>query len=200
MIDPYSLNRKKDKESSETERKAKKKKTEKILVLIDWDNLFLNLINIFKPGKVNLSFRLDKLKEWLGEIGEIWAVFVFAPPHLSPWHRKLLRQHGFFLITCDKIKPEEKTKEKTGDKKEIDTVDETLIRFGELELPHPDIDYLCLVSGDFHFAELLEKAQKSGKKRAIVISGINPLARKLIAFADQHPKTKRKMILRLDEV
>ena len=168
------------------------KKERRILVLIDWDNLFLNLMDIYKPEKLNLSFHFDNLKKWLEEIGQIWAVFVFAPQHLNVWHRKFLQEREFFLVTCTKIKTGETPEE-------IDTVDETLIKLGELLLSYPDITHLCLVSGDADFIPLLEKAKKEGVKRAIAVASVKPLSRNLLPLADTHPKTRKKMILDLSK-
>lgn len=165
----------------------------RILVLIDWDNLWLNLLNIFGPENVRISHRFDELKKWLRTIGEIFAVFVFAPPFLSPIFRKIIREQGFYLVACDKI---EKTADEEG---QLDTVDEALMKFGELMLDHPDINYLCLVSGDDDFIPLLRKAEEKGIKKAIAVASIHPLSRNLVPLADRHPATQKKMILRINE-
>jgi len=162
----------------------------RILVLIDWDNIFINLMDALKPEQIQLSLRFDKLEKWLETIGKIWDVFVFAPPGLTPFHRKIIREHGFYFIACDKI---EKGRE------QIDTVDESLIRFGKSMLNHSDINYLCLASGDDDFIDLLKLAQKRKLKIAIATANFKSLSANLLPFADKHPKTQKKMILRLDE-
>ena len=174
----------------------------KVLVLVDWDNLFCNLYNDFKAEGMRLDYRLKKLKKWLqNEVAEILGDygFVFAPEHLSFLHQQICVQNGFRLITCPKRQIQNRA---TGETDEEDTVDETIIWFGQIMMRHPDVKFICLVSGDDDFVPLFEEALKHGVKRALVPPTINSLSKskRLIRLVDKHPKTQKKMVLRLDEV
>ena len=116
----------------------------KVLVLIDWDNLFLCLQDKF-GAEMNLEHRIQKLMEWIqNEIGEILEGygFVFAPDHLNSLHREMLIRNNLRII----ISPKEQI-----DGLQRDTVDKTLMWFGRMMLRHSDIGFICLVSGDEDF-------------------------------------------------
>ena len=163
----------------------------KVLILIDWDNLFICLQEKF-GAEMRIEERLQALTEWIKtEIGEIfkgWG-FVFAPDHLTIIHRDIFVKNNLRLMICPK--------EQVGGTQK-DTVDETLIWFGEAILDHPDIGFICLVSGDADYIEFLEKAKRAGIKVALAPPTINSLSRNLLDCVDIHPKTGKKMILRLD--
>ena len=58
----------------------------KVLLLIDWENVFSCLFNDFGPDRLNLDYRFKKLMEWIkAEIGELFGDhgFIFAPSHFT---------------------------------------------------------------------------------------------------------------------
>lgn len=175
--------------------------SKKVLLLIDWDNLFLCLCRRFK-AKIYLEYRIQKLMEWLqSEIGEILEGygFVFAPEHLSYFHQQTCVRNGLRLITCPKRKAKDNEKKP---EKEEDTVDETLIWFGKMMMHHPDVGIICLVAGDNDYVPLMQEAQRQNIKIALAPPTIDSLSRskKLLNLADRNPKTGRRMVFMLDSL
>ena len=171
----------------------------KVLLLVDWDNLFICLYNKFKQ-EMRLEYRIGKMVEWVqNEIGELLEGhgFVFAPEHLSVLHQQMCVEKHMRLITCHKRQIREPSGKIV---REEDTVDETLIWFGKLMLRHPDVKFICVVSGDDGYVSLMEDALKYGVKRALVPPTVDSLSRKknLVRMADKHPKTLKRMLLSLD--
>lgn len=180
--------------------------TGKVLLLIDWDNLFFCLYDMFKTN-MQLEHRLKKLIEWLQkDIGELFGGhgFVFAPEHLAIYHQQICVQNNLKIIVCPKRELKEpKPNPKTGKlMNKEDTVDETIMWFGKLMIKHPDIKFVCLVSGDDDFAPFFEEVESSNVKRVLAPPTINSLSssKRLIKLADKHPDTAKKMILMLDAV
>jgi hypothetical protein len=174
--------------------------TGQVLVLADWDNIFLCLYNVFR-AEMRLEHRIQKMMEWIKtNIGEIFGGygFMFAPEHLSILHQQLCVENGFKLITC----PKRSIKNELGEIIIEDTVDETIVWFGKIMFCHPNVRFICLVSGDDDYVPLLQEAEKCGVKRVLVAPTIDSLSRskRLIQLADKHPKTSQKMILRLDTI
>ena len=176
----------------------------KVLVLVDWDNLFFSLFNTFKQ-EMNLEYRLSKMMHWVkSDIGELLGGygFVFAPDHLDIHHREMCVKNGFRMMTCPRRKLESaKRNPKTGyTVSEEDTVDETIMWFGELMMNHSDLKCICLVSADSDFAPLFSKAKAHGIQRALVVPTINSLSasRSLIKSVSISQKDGKPMILRLD--
>ncbi len=173
----------------------------KVLILVDWDNLFYSLFDAFKV-EMNLDYRLEKLMKWIkSEIGEILGDkgFVFAPDHLSPLHQQACVENNFKLIIC----PKKDIRDEQGRLiKEEDTVDETIIWFGQMMMRHQDVEFICLVSGDDDFVPLFEEASKYGVKRVLAPPTIGSLSKSkaLIRRIDKHPATGKKMILMLDQI
>lgn len=173
----------------------------KVLILVDWDNLFYSLFDAFGV-EINLDYRLEKLMEWIKtEIGEILGDkgFVFAPEHLSPLHQQACVENNFKLIIC----PKRDVRDEQGRLiKEEDTVDETIIWFGQMMMRHQDVRFICLVSGDDDFVPLFEEVPKYGVKRVLIPPTIGSLSKSkaLIRLIDKHPMTDKKMILMLDQV
>lgn len=170
----------------------------KVLVLIDWDNIFFCLWEVFNK-EMRIDYRLKKLKEWIeNNIGEILdgKGFVFAPEHLSVLHQQICVQNDLKLMTCPK-KQKRSTEKKM---EEEDTVDETLIWFGKMMMRHPDIGFICLVSGDNDYVPLFERAASCGIKRVLIPPTINSLSKSktLIKLVDRHPQTGELMKLIMD--
>ncbi|MCX6718738.1 MAG: NYN domain-containing protein [Candidatus Staskawiczbacteria bacterium] len=168
-------------------------KDKKVLVLIDWDNLFICLCNRF-GAEIRLEYRIQKLLEWVqSQIGEILKGygFVFAPEHLADFYQKLCTENNLRLMICPK---------RQTDGKEEDTVDATLIWFARLMMRHPDVGYICLVAGDDDYVAMMKEAGLCGIKRVLAPPTIGSLSKnkKLVATADKHPTTLKKMLLRID--
>lgn len=181
-----------------------KRRKKKVLLLIDWDNLFLCLYQKF-GDKTRLEYRVQKLLEWVKhDIGEIACGFVFAPEHMTVMHRDMWAEHGLHFMTCPKrqLKKPERNPKSGAMESVRDTVDETLIWFGRMMMKHPDIGYICLVSGDNDYTSLMEEAATRHIKRALAPPTIGSLSKSqgLIKLVDIHPKTHAKMLLRLDTV
>lgn len=177
-----------------------------VLLLLDWDNIFYSLFNSFKD-ETRLEERLKKLNDWIKtEIGPIFGGygFVFAPGHLGFHDQRLCVENKLRLIICPKRTFETpKLNQKTGLMcSEEDTVDETLIWYGKIMMGHPDIKFICLVSGDDDYVPLMKFARSCGIKRILVPPTIDSLSRSknLIRSVDRHPITRKKMILRLDSI
>ena len=181
-----------------------KTSAKKVLVLIDWDNIFICLHDRFKT-ELRLEEKIQKMLEWVQrEIGEILEGhgFIFAPEHLSFFHQKMCTNNNLRLFTCPKKKLQKpEINAKSGEiEDEEDTVDETLIWFGKMMLRHPDVGFICLVAGDNDYVPLMEEAAKYNVKRALVPPTIDSLSRSkaLVKLVDIHPVTLNKMLLRLD--
>ncbi len=167
----------------------RKKDPNRILVLIDWDNIVINTLQ-YGPHDFSISQGFDRAMTELGRIGAISSVFVFAPPHLDQSHLEIFYKHGFLTISCPKVK------EKNTDRK-IDTVDGTLIQTGRTFIDKwPEITHICIGSGDKDMAPLARYAIQQGKKVAIMCAEERSLADELIELAEPHPKQKgRKLII-----
>lgn len=160
----------------------KQKKTNRVLALIDFENLLTNIE--ISALIVRLDVALDQIAQ---EVGEIINTIVFVPPHLEFWAKEF-NQHGFFTILCPKVKTKE-TEEK-------DTVDETLIKMGEfLTAQIPNITHIALGSGDIDYALFLKGIRRKGIKRIIIASDLESLSSQLIKLTDKNPEGKRMLYL-----
>lgn len=161
----------------------------KVLVLLDWENLQLGTASI-PPDKFSLQVGLEKLIEKIaGEVGKIIFVFVFLPPHLAPIWGERLKKEGFFIVCCPKIKGK--------DGVDRDTVDEELMRLGRKMIAEiPDLTHLCLGSGDQDFIPLLQDAKQQGIKIVLVSGTLTSLSKELIRFAEKDKRSgKRRVFL-----
>lgn len=179
--------------------------TKKVLLLVDWENLFFNLFTDFGAQNMDITFRLKKMLAWIqGEIGEIFGDygFVFAPEHLSLSHQRMCVNNNMKLVICPKRQLRTPKKDpKTGRMiTEEDTVDETIIWFGKTMMRHPDVKFICLVSGDDDYVPLFEEAERYSIKRVLIPPTLNSLSKskRLVRLADKHPISLKRMILRLD--
>lgn len=173
-----------------------KESESKVLLLVDWDNVFHSLFNDFGADRMNLEYRFEKLIEWVtNSVGDLLSSngFIFAPEHFNAYHRQICVKNKLKIVICPKRQTEAQIE---------DTVDETIIWFGKMMIKHPDVKFLCLVSGDEDFVPLLEEAKKNGIKVALVAPTINSLStnKTVVRLVDNNPKNRKKMILRLDRV
>jgi hypothetical protein len=157
----------------------KKTKINKILVLIDVENLRANLPPI-GPSGFSFPAGFDRtMKQIAREVGVIEDVFVFSPPHLIQLFGGELHHHGFTIIACPKVR----SKDGRG---EIDTVDQTLIDFGKKTIGRIEgLTHLCLGSGDKDFAPLVREAIRRGLKILVIASSPQSLSTELIQLSDQ---------------
>ena len=172
----------------------------KVLVLIDWDNLEICLRAAFGAGKIRIDQRIKQVMDWVEkEVGGLLEGygFVFAPGHLNEIYRGICSSNNLRTVSC----PKRKTPDKNGS---FDTVDETIIWFGKMMLKHPDVQFICIVSGDAHYLPLMEAAKKCGVKMAFAAPTVGSLSKQpstlknILRLVDVHPITKRKMFVRLD--
>lgn len=189
-------------------RPVKAKKCEQVLLLVDWENLFVSLFSVFK-NEMRLEYRLSEMLSWIqGNVGELWGGhgFVFAPEHLNVIHQEICTKLGFKFIICPK---RQLTKPKKNPKSglmvsEEDTVDETIIWFGMLIAKHPDVKHICLVSSDSDYIPFLREVSCFGVEIALVFPSIISLGRskgkQLIKLADRSKNGCNKLILKLDEL
>ena len=154
-------------------------KENKIIVLIDIENLNANLPSM---GPVGFSFSagFDRvMKQIAREVGAIEDVFVFSPPHLVQLFGEEIYRQGFTIIACPKTRSKESGEE-------IDTVDQTLIEFGKKAIRQmKGLTHLCLGSGDKDFAPLVREAIRRRLRIVILASSPGSLATELIKLSDQ---------------
>ncbi len=166
-------------------RRSQREDRKKILFLIDLENLLLNA-GLFPPERFSLANELDRItKQITDEVGNITNTFVCSPP--SQAYGEVCYEMRFFNIACAKVRNKEG--------REVDTVDQTLVEFGEqMILQIPNLTHLCLGSGDKDFSRFVRWAKLQGLKIIIVAGNLTSLSRELIELADVNPETGRKMI------
>lgn len=171
-----------------------KKKPNKILVVLDWDNLNINL-RMPLSEKFSIMTELDRVqKKITQEVGEIINVFVFASPYLIAVNSESLYNEGFYIVLCPLVRT------KTGTEKK-DTADETIIKFtNDMIAQMPDITHICLGSGDKDFCRMLRGAIRKRLKIMIIAGDLTSLSDDLIELADINPTTKDKMAYILSSI
>jgi len=162
---------------------SKKKAPAKALVLIDFENLLLALETesdkiLLEEKTPTLTERLNELTKRIArEVAEVVAVFVFIPRFSTMWSKEF-HKSGFFMIYCPKILNKES--------QEVDTVDETMIQFGQLMIQQiPDLTHLCIASGDQDFIPLIRQAIQKGLKTIVVPGSNRSLSLELKRVADR---------------
>jgi hypothetical protein len=158
-------------------KERRSRKRNKVLVLIDFENLLWNT-ELIPPEQFSIIDGLDRIiKNISREIGPIVGVFVFLPPHLSYDWATYLRKMNFFIILC----PPDLTKQRELQ----DTTDAELIRFGQFMIPQiTGLTHLCIGSGDKDFEQLVRTAILNGKKIALIAGNKKSLSRELSRLAD----------------
>lgn len=166
--------------------------TKNILFLWDWENTAKGMReNEYAKGNYDLSAGFDRLNQWLTEIGKVIRVLLFSPMHKIFGFDATFQRQEFSIVLCPKI-PRVIS---PGVVEYIDTTDANLIRHGEFCIDHmPDIGYLCLGSGDTHFAPLLRAAKNRGIKIMVVYGSEMSLSSEIWNLADKDPKTGKKMV------
>ena len=162
------------------------KSREKILMLIDWDNLSLNMD--LPPSESRVESFNQLIKQITQEVGEIAIVVVFLPPNLGHLVAEDMYELGFFTVICPKIKDKEGVRQ--------DMTDRTIIDFGKKMIALiPDLTHLCLGSGDKDFIPLIREATQKGMKIIIVASSARSLSRELVGLTDEKDDGKKLIYL-----
>lgn len=163
-----------------------------MLVLWDWENTAKGMRERgYTKGNYDLAAGFDRLKQWWDEIGKVIKVYLFSPMHKIFGFDAVFQRQEFSIILCPKITQVVSA----GVVNYMDTTDANLINQGEFCINYiPSIGYLCLGSGDKHFAPLLRNAKDKGIKIAIVHGNEASLSSELWDLADKHPRTGKKMI------
>ena len=168
----------------------------KILVLLDFDNIIINMCegDLPPPGSFSLVAGFERLMRQLGKIGKVVEVFVFAPLSTVNLWLDSLHTLGFRTITCPKI-----VTGKTGSTMEKkDIVDPVLIDLGKRLISEmPGLTHLCIGSGDSDFIPLAQEAERQGLDIIIVAGAGNPesLSPKLARFACRDPFGQKAIYL-----
>lgn len=151
----------------------------RIIFLCDVENLVLSMDEKPSPQDFSLIGGFNReIRAIAREIGEIVDVFMFLPPHYVYAYVEHFHDAGFFTIVCPKVKG------KNGE--EADTVDSTLMRFGESAINNiQGLTHLCLVSGDRDFTPLIRKAIRKGLKIIIIAGSKRSLSLGLLKLADK---------------
>lgn len=183
-----------------------KQNFKKVLLLIDWDNLFYSLFTDFGPEETLLEKRLTALLAWVKiKLGDLLGGhgFVMAPEHLSSYHQQFCEKNGLQVILCPKRQLKEPKRDPKSGKliTTEDTVDETIIWFAKMMFSNIDLGTLCLVSRDRDYIDLLKEAGKRGIKRALGMPSLTGLSRKknLLPYIDKDPETSKLLLFRLYE-
>lgn len=162
--------------------RKKKEKKNKVLVLLDFENLYINY-----PSRLIIEELNKILRQIAKEVGEVSKVFVFVPYNTASLFAEDFYRAGFITILCSKAK------DKDGADK--DTVDETILDFGqEIITEMPSLTHLLIGSGDIDFLPLIIKASRTGLDIGLIASGLRPLSFNLIKWVDKKPGTKEKMV------
>ncbi len=167
--------------------RKKEDRGNKILLLIDFENLQKNARIAQTPDNFSITDAFDSLFRQISqETGKITDAFIFVPPHTTSLLIEKFYELGLFTIFCPKVI--DKGKEK-------DTVDSTMIEFGRKMINQmPELTHLCLGSGDKDFIPLIREAMRAGLKIMIIAGDQLSLSSEIIKLADFNPKTKQKMI------
>lgn len=151
----------------------------KILVLLDLENILLN--TNAGPFEFSLVDGFTKIIRKLGEFGRVVEVFVFGPPSTISINLDSLYQMEFRAIACPRV-----VVEKTGPK--TDTVDSVMIDLGKKMITEMgELTHLCIGSGDRDFLPLVRETERSGLKVIIVAGNEGSLSEELARFACRNP-------------
>lgn len=158
-----------------------------VLMLLDFENLYFNTEFSLLPERIRAIEEglTEVIRNITHDIGKIYTVLVFLPPHQVLWAQKF-EEMGFFTILC----PQEK--DKTGEMR--DRTDLIMIRFGKLWMDLPGLTHLCIGSGDKDFAPLVFEAHRKGLQIVIVAGDKTSLSDRLAQLADVNLHTGKKMI------
>ena len=164
-----------------------KKKKPKILLLVDFENLFINVRDEIPPEKFSIEGGFNRvIRAITEEVGEIVGVFAFLPSDRALVWDKDLYELQFNIVLCPRIKNKEGV--------EKDTTDSRLLELGEWLINHLELSHVFIGSGDKDFSPLMKKAAQKGLKKGVVAANLKSLSSKLIQLTDTNPSTGKKMV------
>jgi len=156
----------------------------RILFLIDLDNLSLNI----DPNVIHLGDALDKIICQLSKVGRVVKICAFASELSLASSAEVLKSRGIILIQCPKIiigKDGARVEKK-------DTVDPELIRVGTIDVNEmTNLTHLALGSGDQDFEEFVRWAKAQSLGIIIVAGNRNSLSRRVADLASCDPEGKK---------
>ncbi len=163
-----------------------------MIVVWDWENTAKGMREKgYTEKDYDLLAGFDGLKKWWGTIGKVIRVFILSPMHKIYGFDKVFQDQEFSIVLCPKIP----NVVSPGVVEYEDTTDASLITLGEFCINYiPSIRYLCLGSGDAHFAPLIEHAQSKGIKMAAIIGNEMQMSWQIDPLIDNHPTTGKKMV------
>lgn len=151
----------------------KKKKREKIIALIDFENISRHAV---EEGKI-VDF--TKLHELLSKFGEIVFAFVFIPDHYLYSLPDNLNNLGFDITVCQRLKEESKKAE--------DSVDINIIQTGMKFTNFEEITNIVVVGHDKHMVHLVKEAKNRGKRVHVIgTEKISYILRQVVDVKDIH--------------
>lgn len=166
-------------------------KSNRIIAFIDYDNIQMNM-KTEPPEKLAETLGYERLKSWLSEIGEVVAIFIFAPAVTISANIEFFYKLGFFPIACPMLPQEGEERkilygieaDETEDTPLINKTDEVLVEVAKTIINLAiDITHICIASGDHHFVPIAKLAKNKGKKVILAISNHRP-SRDLLSLAD----------------
>jgi hypothetical protein len=165
----------------------RKKKENKVAVVVDLENIMFNLFESRPERFVAMYDVFMPVVEKLKAIGSISGIFFFLPSHMEATAREFFfKIPGCFLVVCPK---------ETSGGMNLDTVDSTIKKFCEGVISQmPGITHLCLFSGDKDYVPTVKALKREGIKIAIAAGNTKSLARELMEVASKEPRGGKKMI------
>ena len=158
-------------------RRKKAERPGRALVLVDWENMFINLggRKSFSPDAVYSGFL--KLEEEIARItnGEIVGVYVFASSDsaVQPTWEEIFWKLKYPVISCLKLPDGEKR---------IDTVDGILMREGSKLIRNMKLTHLFIATGDADFIPFYQEAIDLGLEIVTIYATKSSLSVELLKF------------------
>ena len=167
----------------------KKKKENKILVLIDFENLIISSQKNIEPIGFSIETGFNKvIREITADVGEIIGVFAFLPSDRALVWGEDLYGLGFNIVLCPRVKNKEGAKQ--------DTTDARLMELGEWLMNNLDgLTHICIGSGDKDFTPLIRKAALKRLKNLVVAADLKSLSSELIKLTERRTDGSRKVYL-----
>jgi len=170
----------------------KEKAEERVLVLVDWENLRINYDAAMAGIRVRYSLTdafqcaLDRIAK---ETGPICGVYIFTPLHLANTDGEDLFERGYYIVYCPKV-----AGKKPGERR--DTTDSQLKSFGERMIAQlKGITHLCIASGDRDYTRLINDARLQGIPTQLVIGSLRSLSSRLIDKLEKDRFGKAKVMV-----
>lgn len=160
----------------ERKRKSKNRKENKVILMIDFENIINSMPSSspFEKNYASIATAIENLIRQLEKIGKVVQAYIFAPPHsLSIYsiYAERFYYKGIIMISCPKIK---KMDYGISHNPFEDTVDEILRRCCDnwIIQGKGGITHFCLASGDSDFLRMIKELKRNGIK-IIIAAGNN---------------------------